>query len=320
VTPSIDSTEDQPTAPEADAAGAAIFTPHRRTQFLVTLASVLCFALFWQAARWLHLPAEPGYQDSVFQQPYWPIHVIAIYVLLVVAVAIGTLVASRSWFFAGFFAGAMGLMALSVRGGPMRYVLFHAAESGASHGVFLQLAFEQCLLFVPIAVLWMFFWRKYDAAAPAIDAETEKTPGAGSLPISLLTQFAFMAFCALLLTPTDAKKQVLVSTFLAGFAGTAMAEWLVPDRKAVAWYWIAPLAVGLFGYVMAYLNAPDFTTGYAAGTFANLAHPLPLDYASAGVAGTLLGYWIGADRPDLAVSILSGPLFGVVVRRRRASS
>ncbi|HWG07322.1 MAG TPA: hypothetical protein VG271_20140, partial [Beijerinckiaceae bacterium] len=71
---------------------------------------------------------------------------------------------------------------------------------------------------------------------------------------------------------------------------------------------------------MAYLNASDYTTGYAVGTFANLAHPLPLDYTSAGVAGTLLGYWVGADRPDVAVSILSGPLFGVVARRKRASS
>jgi hypothetical protein len=316
VTSTQKSDQEQPIAPESDAGAGAILTSHRRTQFFVILACILCFILFWQAGKWIGLPAQPGFGDSVLQQPYWLLALMAIYVLLPVAVAIGTLVAGRFWFFAGLFAGALGLTALSLRGGPMRYVLFHAADAGSTHRIFFQLALEQCLLFVPVGAIWLFFARGYEASLPKIESEKDKTPGNGTLLMSLATQFAFMVFCLVIFTPTDGKKQVLVSTFLAGFTGTAMAEWLVPDRKASAWYWMAPLAVGLLGYILASMNATNFTTGYAIGTFANLAHPLPLDYASSGIAGTLLGFWIGADRPELAMSIISGPMLGLVFRRR----
>jgi hypothetical protein len=40
-------------------------------------------------------------------------------------------------------------------------------------------------------------------------------------------------------------------------------------------------------------------TGRVTGVFAPLARPLPLDYASFGTAGALLGYWMGADRERL---------------------
>ena len=123
--------------------------------------------------------------------------------------------------------------------------------------------------------------------------------------MTLLVQFVVTAALTLLLTPTDAIKQVLLGVFVACYGGAALAENLVPDRKAAAWFWVSPLAVGLLGYILAFINAGDFTTGVATGIFANLAHPLPLDYASAGIAGTLLGYWSGAERPELKNSIFA---------------
>jgi len=123
--------------------------------------------------------------------------------------------------------------------------------------------------------------------------------------MTLLMQFVATGALLLLLAPTDAKKQVLVGVFVACFGGAALAESIVPDRKAAAWFWVSPLAVGVLGYVLAFVNATDFTTGTAAGMFAKLAHPLPLDYASAGIAGALLGYWSGAERPELSTSILA---------------
>jgi hypothetical protein len=56
------------------------------------------------------------------------------------------------------------------------------------------------------------------------------------------------------------------------------------------------LALGLFGYLAAWLFPPTGIEvgrpGLAGGFLAALARPLPLDYASAGTGGALLGYWM----------------------------
>jgi hypothetical protein len=171
--------------------------------------------------------------------------------------------------------------------------------------VFLMLAGELCLLFVPLSLMWVFFSRRYDAALTALETADEKTPSTGSLPITLLAQFVVTGALLLLLCPTDAKKQVLVGVFVACFGGAAVAENVVPDRQAATWFWVSPLAIGVLGYLLAFMNGGDFTTGAATGMLANLAHPVPLDYAGAGVAGTLLGYWSGAERPELKTSMIA---------------
>ena len=56
----------------------------------------------------------------------------------------------------------------------------------------------------------------------------------------------------------------------------------------------------LIGYLLAHWAGADFTIGIPQGNFAPLARVLPLDYASAGAAGALLGYWVGAERPPIA--------------------
>jgi hypothetical protein len=312
--------DDHSASTESDPAHTSFVTRYRRTQLVVAIASVICLMLFWYAGDFLHILSPRGFEASILRQSYWPLDILAIYVLLGAAVAIGTVVAGRWWFFAGLFAAAIGLMAISTRGGPMRYVLFEAATDGSPRGVFLSLAIEQCLLFLPLALMWVFFSRRYAAALPPLETADEKKESAGSLPMTLLMQFVATGALLLLLAPTDAKKQVLVGGFVACFGGTALSETFFPDRKAAAWYWISPLLLGVLGYVMAYINTGDFTTGSATGTFANLAHPLPLDYAGAGIAGTLLGYWTGAERPELVTSMLGTLLTGHYVAPRTAKS
>ena len=53
-----------------------------------------------------------------------------------------------------------------------------------------------------------------------------------------------------------------------------------------------PFIVGAVGYVMAHLNSTDWTTGEPLGQLANLARPVPLDYAGGGILGTLMGFWL----------------------------
>jgi len=297
--------DDQPGCPDPQVP-ATIFTPHRRTQALVLLACIVCVLLYWWGARATGVPPERGFQGSLLQQPGWPLAIVTTYLILVCAAALATLIAGRSWFFSGPFAATIGLMALSIRGGPMRYVLFDAAAHGAAQRVFLRLLVEQCLLFFAIALLWWFFWSRYQVSLPPPDPLKKKAHDLSAVVLALAAQTIIFAVVVLLLTPTDAKKQALVSLFIAGWASTALAEYFFPDAQAPGWYWMGPFFVGAVGYLLAYFNAQPWTDGSPLGTLANLARPLPLDYASAAVAGALLGYWTSGQRPHVAFSLGGG--------------
>jgi hypothetical protein len=312
-----------PTDEMAAPMGGPVFSAYRRTQLFVLIACLACFALFWWAGRALSIPSETGFEASLLQQPHWQLDLLATYVLFVVCLVLGTIIAGWSWFFAGLFAASIGLIAFSARGGAMKYVLFHAASAGSPKHVYLMLAAEQCLLMLPVAIAWVVLHGRYESAlnrrekAPA--GTTEST--ASVMPLALLTQIVAMGFTVLLFVPTDAKKQVLIGVFIAAFVGSALAEHLFPDRRAARLFWVGPLVVGLIGYLMAYSSGADFTIGSAQGALAALARPLPLDYASGGVAGALLGYWVGAERPELAFSILAGAMgsHAIVTRTQPAA-
>lgn len=297
-------------SPEPDFQGGTIFTPHRRTQFWVTLASIICFALFWWAGKWIGIPAERGYEASLLQQRGAVLVMVATYVLLGCAVVLGTLVCGRAWFFGGLFAAAVGLIALSVRGGPMRYTLFHAVAQGTGKGVFLMLFFEQCLLFAAVGPLWWFFWSRYETVRTAAPTRDQKTAGGaqeagGSIALTLAVQVCVTVAVVLLLAATDNKKQVVVSTFLAGYFGTVAAEYFFAERKAAGWYWVAPFVAGAIGYLATYFTTTGIANGDPGGSLAALARVYPLDYAGAGIAGALLGFWTAAERPEVVPSILA---------------
>src|SRR6185312_14504210 len=151
---------------------------------------------------------------------------------------------------AGLFAAAIGLMAVSIRGGPSRYVLFDAAAHGMARTVFLRLLFEQCLLFLAIVAIWSLFWSRYEAALPHAPSDEKPRPDGMSTLLAVLGQTVIMGLIVLLLAPTDAKKQDLVAVFIAGFVGSSLAEYLFPNQKAGRWYWVGPFLVGALGYVM----------------------------------------------------------------------
>ena len=129
------------TATAATAAGipgaptdAAEGEPHPlRTARTLTLAlAVGSFALFWWVGSWLGIPREYGFSASLLQQPgaaAATAMVVAILLFFGCAVA-AHLIAGRQWLYAGPFVAAVGLAAWSYRGGPSRYVYFHAADAG----------------------------------------------------------------------------------------------------------------------------------------------------------------------------------------------
>jgi hypothetical protein len=292
--------DDRPETSPSDPPSASIFTPYRRTQAIVILASLICIAMFWEGGSWLGIPPVLRFDGSLLAQPHWALAIVATYIMLLIAAAIGTVVAGWSWFFAGLFTAAIGLVTFSVRCGTLHYVLFNAALTADSKGIFLRLLGEQCLLFIPIVALWFFFWRRYESQIPTPEPQNDRSSDFFMTIGAIIAQTVLMGILVLLLAPTDVKKQVVVSVFVAGLLGSMLGEYLFPNRHAGQWYWVGPLLVGMIGYAMACLNVTAWTIGDANGALANLAHPLPLDYAGAGIAGALLGYWIGGERPRLS--------------------
>jgi hypothetical protein len=101
-----------------------------------------------------------------------------------------------------------------------------------------------------------------------------------------------MALCMSRLAWTDAKGQALASVGLSAFAGAVAAHLLFPVRRS-RWLWTGPLLVGLAGYVLSFFFCDNlWRIGQLQWLLGPLARPLPLDYASMGPAGALLGMWM----------------------------
>jgi hypothetical protein len=94
------------------------------------------------------------------------------------------------------------------------------------------------------------------------------------------------------LCQSEAKNQALASVGIASFLGTIIAYKYAPVRPSI-WFWSGPLIIGLLGYILAAMGQDaNLAIGSPIGTFASLARPLPIDYASVGPAGAILAYWM----------------------------
>jgi hypothetical protein len=322
------------------------FRVWRMTRPLVLATSVLCVSVFWGVGNLLHIPVHAGYEASLLQQPGLSGKVLAVVMAgaLFVACTLGAhLLAGRRWVLAGPFAAALGLAAWSVRGGPSVYVYKYAATTGQGPAVFPMLVLELLLLFAVVGGIWWLLVRRLEALAaeaakapaplpapPATAAKEKPKANVKSKPYEptlvgriqgLLTQVAIIGSIMLLLTATPDKSQVLASVLIASLVGTGLAEHYFKEEKLDRWLWAGPLIVGALGYLLTWLTGDPVVatqTGRVMGTFAPLARPLPLDYASFGTAGALLGYWMAADVPRLAARGL--PLaFGLELFPRKTS-
>lgn len=149
-------------------------------------------------------------------------------------------------------------------------------------------------------MLWLLGKKGFVHAAPEyvhVDESVTTEPPApgGDLTgniIALATQVAATAIILLFLCQSESKKQAIASVGIASVLGTTLTYMGFPTRPSI-WFWTAPLIVGLFGYVLAAAGQnADLAIGHPSGVFAALARPLPLDYASVGPAGSILGYWM----------------------------
>ncbi|HWE03329.1 MAG TPA: hypothetical protein VG326_13045 [Tepidisphaeraceae bacterium] len=265
----------------------SIFGPRKMTQALLIVLIIFSCVVFSYGARFVHWPSEPGVQGSLAQPPSSLGAFLVAIVLLAVCATVGTVALHRRWSMAGLMTATAGLAVWSVRGGTMTYVLFRADDSGAGARVFFELLGELIVFFGAIGAIWNLIWKRHEE--PRL-GEDPTEPGRSAL-LAIVAQAVLMAIFVLILVVTPQKKQVMAGVFLAGLFSTAVAEQFFADRTAGRWYWIGPLAAGAFGYIVNSFSVAGMETGDLNGSFAPLARVLPLDYASLGCAGALLGYW-----------------------------
>jgi hypothetical protein len=262
----------------------------------LTVAAAVSCLIFAAACRIFSLPALPGFDGSLFLQVSPAAAFVIIAVLILVTTLIGTVLAGAIHFEAGLFAAAFGLMIVSLRCGTIQSVLF---ETGGKSSVYFRLFIELILLGLIIAVAWLMLWQ---LARTVHGADSSMQPSNVTLLDGLTAtaaQIVITAVIVLVLCQAATKNQCLASVGIASMIGSILAHKYAPARPSF-WFWVGPLIVGSVGYALAATGqVSNLATGTPAGMFAPLARPLPVDYASIGVAGAIFGYWI-ARKPSPA--------------------
>jgi hypothetical protein len=259
-----------------------------RERFSLTLGSLVCAWLAFEASRVLHVPQELFVAGSLLQQQSAVAIGMALAVIVVSAL-LGAVFTARLHYDAGLFCAAVAAAVLSARMGTMTYILFDAT----GRSVFLLLILELILLWGAFAAAWFVLYRLSKSGwlmAEVILDPTEPDLTIDQKLLATASQAMLMILLLLLLGRSDDKAQMLTSVGISAYLAAIGAHYFVATRPSL-WFWSAPLLVGLFGYLMQYFNPADWMIGDLYGFFAPIARPTPLDYMSTGVAGTLLGYW-----------------------------
>ena len=269
----------------------SILNQHQWARLLLIVTVVVAVSVAWMASSSLGVPALPGFNASLLGQPSPIMALIAVVAMLSIGVGISGILLGRVHHEATVFGAAVALSVISLRGGAMRYVLY----DGGSPGVLLRCAAEMLLLGLAMLGVWL---ASRPLCSRGILRETLELPRdvddhepIDQRLLGTATHVAMMIVLLKFLLVTQDKPQVIAGVGLSALLASLVAHQFVPTRPG-AWYWSSPILVGIVGYVGSYLGTPSVQPGDPQGFFAPLARPLPVDYASAGVAGALLGYWM----------------------------
>jgi hypothetical protein len=275
-----------------------ILTPYRRARLLLLGGVVASFLLYYWASRVMGVPPESGHQASLIVQGAPVASVLVTVVVFAIALAIGTALAGMIRFNAGLLAACLGLAAISLRGGDTRRMWLYAMSVTSANGLFVRFAVEAALLGALIGAAWWVL-RGLHIKGTLKDRESESmldTPEheAANERAAFGTQLAITAVGIYLLAQSDAKGQALAAVFIASFAGSAVAHTSFSTGPR-SWYWLPPIALAFLAYLVCSFSPPE--NGLTLANPRNhmlipLVRPLPLDYASLGTAGAILGHWM----------------------------
>lgn len=259
-----------------------------RERTLLTVGALAAYWIFVSIGSMFSIPRVEGYQGSLMLLPNPLVALLVTGVVLVACVALTSLFAGTVYFEAGLFCAAIGMIALSIRGGPMRYVLM----ASPGNAIFPRLLAELIVLFAFVGLAWatLVFMQKRGLlrGEPHGEADPDSLPAQGAM--ALVAQTIIMIFLMIILTQADKKAQVVWSVLFSSLLAAMAAHSIFPSRPS-SWFLVAPLIVGVIGYVFAWAGGNNLPGGAVGGYAPALARPLPLDYAAMGTAGALFGYW-----------------------------
>jgi len=269
---------------------------YQRARLLLLTGSVVCFIAFWFSASVFHITPYPGHDGSLLIASPGVLDFLIIAIVLGISVAIGTAIAGMVRFNAGLLTACLGLAALSFRGGQTRpTILLGLTQVGISQ-LFLRFFFELLVLSIFLGIAW-YVLRSLYTVGKLRDRETSimNEGDAGHLYgelSSLGVQFMLTMLLVMLIAQSESKQQVMGAIFIGAWGASAFAHTFFPTGPR-SWYWLPPLLVGLVGYLLAFAFTPaGVSTADFRGSFAGLYRPMPLDYASMGPAGAIIGHWM----------------------------
>ena len=261
----------------------------------IALASIgiAAYGLGALASDALHIFADVGHGASLLNDPASLVAVIKTAVVVLV-IGIAGMIAGRSIRpDVGLFAAAIALLAIRRVGGPAREVYLTAPTSGT----LIRLAVESALLAGMLAAVFLIGrravaagWVADDDVADGVRVETEPV---GQRWLAFATQALVVFVLMSILCRSDERMQVTATLAIAAVLAAVCTVRFIPATPSV-YFWLAPLALSTLGYAVAAISKqPLLTIGEPSGAFASVLRSLPLDFASAGVAGSLYGYWVG---------------------------
>ncbi len=276
-----------------------------RARAALAMSALAGFAILHVIGARAGIPPLRSFDGSLLRQDML-VHIVAVALGVAICILAGTFLAGAVHFEAGVFSAAIGLIALSLRSGTVGSVL---QDAGASPSVFMTFAVELGILAAVMVGGWylqlamgrskIFALVDRGSDTSASDQRTGVAQS-GEIAIAVAAHIVATGVLILLLAQTDSKNQVIAAVGLASLISAFSVHNGFPIRPSI-WFWLGPFVLGIAGYIIANLaQYPGIGIGHPQGMFAALARPLPLDYAGAGTAGSILGYWLSrhADKPS----------------------
>jgi capsular exopolysaccharide synthesis family protein len=179
-------------------------------------------------------------------------------------------------------------IALIVLGGILAAVTLNGGAintlwSSQQHAAITSSTAQTILLFATLLFGWSVV-RRTRMAGPLNIADPIV---ASDVALAVFAQASAMSAMMILLSHWHSKGECLAVIAFSSCLATMLAYWMAPLRSSLC-FWLSPFAVALFGYLCAAASAQ----GIHVSMLMALARPMPLDYASMGTIGAMLGFWI----------------------------
>jgi hypothetical protein len=235
----------------------------------------------------VQMPVKPQEWASIISGGPW-IGIPALAVGMVAIAFLATLLVGRIRFEAALFCCAIGLVVIPARGGTIQDALLNAGTSS----LHISLAIETALLgaIVVGTYLLMQIARPGYVLAPLQSSDAD--PDTTSDRVTVVVAQAVSTLVMLMIICQSAEKGQTLAGVCLGAMLAAMFMHQTYSVRGAVWYISGTMLAGVVAYLYTGLFSPaGFEIGEVRGLLAGAARPLPLHYASLGIAGAIFGYW-----------------------------